>query len=413
MLKKGLKFSFPLSLLAASFPLLAEQHAVWYLPNADESVRQGFIRVVNNSEQAGAVSITGFDESGTQGGVVTFTIAANETKSFNSGDLQNGNVNKGLSNSFGNGEGAWRLNVDSQLNLDVLAYMRTSDGFLTSVHDTVEQQNGVYHVPTFNPGSNTNQVSVVRISNASKSASTLQLTGTDDKGNVKGPITFNVDAGETLALTALDIEDGNSQKGLNSGIGVGNGKWKLDITSTGPVTILSLLQDPNGYLTNLSTESPASKPFLITSSNFENGQTIPRKHACPENGGSNISPALSWQGAPIATTSFALIMEDEISPCGTGNDSCRHWTVVNIPVATKHLPEGSIGSSGALENSFGYFGMCPPNNHVYNFTLYALKEDMPALNTANTGAFGMRRAEFESAYGQYILKKTTISGSFQ
>ena len=55
--------------------------------------------------------------------------------------------------------------LTSELDLEVLAYMRTADGFLTSLHDRVPESESGYRVVTFNPGSNANQVSVLRLIN--------------------------------------------------------------------------------------------------------------------------------------------------------------------------------------------------------------------------------------------------------
>src|SRR5450830_989125 len=62
----------------------------------------------------------------------------------------------------------------------------------------------------------------------------------------------------------------------------------------------------------------------IKSSAFQNGAKIPAKYS----GDSlNISPSLSWAGAPAGTKSFALICEDPDAPSG----SFIHWVIFNIP----------------------------------------------------------------------------------
>ena len=54
---------------------------------------------------------------------------------FNSNDLEQGNVGKGLTGSTGAGEGDWRLELSSDADIEVLSYIRTTDGFLTAMHD--------------------------------------------------------------------------------------------------------------------------------------------------------------------------------------------------------------------------------------------------------------------------------------
>jgi Raf kinase inhibitor-like YbhB/YbcL family protein len=53
--------------------------------------------------------------------------------------------------------------------------------------------------------------------------------------------------------------------------------------------------------------------------------------------GSNVSPALSWSGAPSGTKSFAVSMYDPDAPTGSG---WWHWVVFNIPPGTTSLPKG-------------------------------------------------------------------------
>ena len=58
-----------------------------------------------------------------------------------------------------------RLELSSPLDIEALAYIRTTDGFLTGMNATAPTVLGEIWVPTFNPASNTNQVSYLRLVN--------------------------------------------------------------------------------------------------------------------------------------------------------------------------------------------------------------------------------------------------------
>ena len=58
---------------------------------------------------------------------------------FNSSELEDGNPAKGLSGGVGDdGDGDWRLELTSDLDIEALAYIRTDSGFLTTVHDVAQ-----------------------------------------------------------------------------------------------------------------------------------------------------------------------------------------------------------------------------------------------------------------------------------
>jgi phosphatidylethanolamine-binding protein (PEBP) family uncharacterized protein len=56
----------------------------------------------------------------------------------------------------------------------------------------------------------------------------------------------------------------------------------------------------------------------IASAAFETGGTIPSRHTCD---GENVSPPLSFCGAPEGTRSLARVVDDPDAPVGT----FTHW----------------------------------------------------------------------------------------
>ena len=96
---------------------------------------------------------------------MSLSIGAGETVHFNSDHLEGVKAHKGLSQSIGPGTGDWRLAFTSGLDIEVLAYIRTEDGFLTAMHDVAPEGGGAHEVLVFNPGGNPNQVSRLRVVN--------------------------------------------------------------------------------------------------------------------------------------------------------------------------------------------------------------------------------------------------------
>ena len=249
-------------------------------------VQQGFARIINHSHGSGTVRITGTDDAGRSRGPVTLSLNARETRHFNSDDLEKGNASKGLSGGLDDGQGNWRLRLESDLDLEVGAYIRTVDGFLSSVHDVVGRTEvggeAVYHVPIFNPGSNRNQVSSLRLANLTRGRVNVTIRGRDDVGRAGpgGEVELTLPAGGARQVSAQALESGGT--GLSGRLGDGEGKWQLFVSADGDVEVVSLMSTPTGHLTNLSvsglpdtgTSEPESPPAV--------GSTFRDCTACPE-----------------------------------------------------------------------------------------------------------------------------------
>ncbi|MCH8914181.1 MAG: YbhB/YbcL family Raf kinase inhibitor-like protein [Planctomycetes bacterium] len=144
--------------------------------------------------------------------------------------------------------------------------------------------------------------------------------------------------------------------------------------------------------------SAAAADFTLTSAEFADGDYLANEQVFAGFGceGKNISPSLSWSGAPAETKSFALTVYDPDAPTGSG---WWHWVVVNIPPGTSELPKGAGAADGAnlptgalqVRTDYGtpgYGGPCPPQGdhpHRYFFTIHAL--DLDSLDvTADSSA---------------------------
>jgi Raf kinase inhibitor-like YbhB/YbcL family protein len=173
---------------------------------------------------------------------------------------------------------------------------------------------------------------------------------------------------------------------------------------------------------SLAGTTHAAGGFKLSSADIKPNSTITNKHVFKGFGceGENISPALSWSGAPKDTQSFALLVHDPDAP--TGGAGWWHWVVYNIPQGESALAQG-VGTAdganmpkGSAQNKTdfgapGWGGPCPPpghGKHRYQFTLHALKTDkldIPEGATASlvgymVNANSIGKAKLTGVYGR-------------
>jgi len=160
--------------------------------------------------------------------------------------------------------------------------------------------------------------------------------------------------------------------------------------------------------------------FRVTSTTFENDQTIPAAMVFSGQLGSfctggNASPELSWTHAGRETRSYVVTLFDVTA-------NFAHWGVYNIPRDTTELAAGA-GAPGSttLQQVYndagiqGYSGPCPPPDivpngiHRYVFTVYALDKmlDITPSPDFPPGADALYRAMIG-----HVIDKTSITGFF-
>jgi Raf kinase inhibitor-like YbhB/YbcL family protein len=171
----------------------------------------------------------------------------------------------------------------------------------------------------------------------------------------------------------------------------------------------------------LAASAASGKSMKLTSPQIKNGHKIANEQVFKGFGctGENISPALSWSGAPAKTKSFAIMIHDPDAPTGSG---WWHWVVFNIPASTTSLPKdaGNVKKNlmpkGAIQSrtdfgADGYGGPCPPKGdkpHHYHITVFAV--DVAKLPDAQKDQAAPALVGFDLHF--HTLAKATLTGRY-
>lgn len=158
--------------------------------------------------------------------------------------------------------------------------------------------------------------------------------------------------------------------------------------------------------------------FTLSSPDIQEQQRLPESMVFKGFGceGGNVSPALSWAGAPEGTKSFAITMYDPDAPTGSG---WWHWVAFDIPASVTSLDAGASRGAmpdGTIESrtdygTYGFGGACPPvgdKDHHYILSVYALdvatlgvdKDASAALVGFNIHAHTIGKASITGLYSR-------------
>ncbi len=138
--------------------------------------------------------------------------------------------------------------------------------------------------------------------------------------------------------------------------------------SVAPVTTVN---DPESF----DSAPDLSEGAFVVSGPWTTDEAIDSRYTCDDR---NISPPLSWSGAPNDTVAFAIVMSNLDDP------AYSHWTVANIAPDVTYAKEGEVPLMGVVAtNEVGtatYFGPCPPKGvrHTFQITVYALGQILEA-----------------------------------
>jgi Raf kinase inhibitor-like YbhB/YbcL family protein len=153
--------------------------------------------------------------------------------------------------------------------------------------------------------------------------------------------------------------------------------------------------------------------FTLHSPSFAHQGAIPTKHSCQ---GGDIAPPLAWSGAPAATQSFALIVDDPDAPDPRApKTTWVHWVLYDLPATAAALSEGATSANlppGTREGlndwgRAGFGGPCPPiGRHRYFHKLYALDIVLGDLGKP-------RKADLEKAMHGHVVGEAVLIGTYE
>ncbi len=138
---------------------------------------------------------------------------------------------------------------------------------------------------------------------------------------------------------------------------------------------------PKGETLAMARDETQGRGSLrVGSPRFATRAAIPAEHSAWYQ---DVSPPLSWSGAPAGTKSFALLMEDPDAKMGK---PFVHWVAWNIPATVMKFDEalptfpqvpqlGKMRQGRNTRGSIGYYGPRPPvgdRPHRYHFQIFAL-----------------------------------------
>ncbi len=161
----------------------------------------------------------------------------------------------------------------------------------------------------------------------------------------------------------------------------------------------------------------AAEPFALSSTTFKDGTLMPKKVANknaqnPNCVGDNVSPQLSWSGAPEGTKSFALTMVD---PEGRGGLGVFHWVAYGIPANVTSFAEGEVSKAtekyvgGKSTQGVGFYsGPCTPPGSPHHYTFLIISTDLDTKELPS----GLTLPELQAKLDKHVKGAAGLVGLF-
>ncbi len=181
---------------------------------------------------------------------------------------------------------------------------------------------------------------LVRVINRSAGAGETTIEAVDDEGNRFGPVLLTLGPRQAAVFSSADLEYGNDAAGLAGTIGPGEGDWRLSLTSTLDLQVLSYVRSEGGFVSAMHDSAPVAEngSHRIVYFNPASNRRYVSKLRLANNG---------EQNAEVTITG----MDDRGAQSGTVTLTVPAMSATTLTSA--QLESGGGGFAGSLGDGYG------------------------------------------------------------
>lgn len=235
-------------------PLQLENGAahVPYFPSPSEAdQRTGLLRLVNNSKKDGKIKLTVWNETGEVLGRFERKLHTVETVQFATSEIADEIKSNSHTPMSSNSEDSWRLEIRSDLALEMSAFVVSNDGTTWLVHDAIKRAGDRYRVHVVNPSSDPKQDGFIRLVNVTQDEARVDIRAINrDAKTTPLKTRFTLLPGHTIDFPIRDLVQSHGQRKNIQLFNHPTSEWLL--TSDNPIIVQSMLVKSDGHVSNLS-----------------------------------------------------------------------------------------------------------------------------------------------------------------
>ena len=294
------------------------------------------LRLINPTDAAAQVAVFGVDDANALApGQVSTVLAPGAARTMTARELENGTT--GLTGRLGDGAGDWQLLVFTDVAIEAMTLLDTASGPLANLSAARTEEGSVL---LFLPAGEAMHEGRLRITNRSESGD-IRILAADDSGQSFGPVSLRIGASRTVTLSSNDLETGNAAKRLRTGLGSGEGDWRLVLLSDLDLDVFAYARSQDGLVSiahNVAAEGRRLHHVPFFNPAGETGQPSRLRLVNPTTGNAQIE-IRAWDDAGAEAPDGAVNLT-----VGAG---------ASTSLGAESLRDGARGLSGRLGEGEG------------------------------------------------------------